>query len=480
MTNEKVGRQEPTQAVVLPFDRSKSQEAIDLYETSGRAAQDWQKLVLTDLMAQNEQGLWIHQKFGYEVPRQNGKGEILAMRELWGLKNGENICHTAHKTSTSHSAFARLIKILSEAGYTEQGRKKRGHTFADQSYKATKQYGLEQIFMQNGGSIVFRTRTEAGGIGESFDLLIVDEAQEYTSNQQAALIYTIAASENPQTIFCGTPPTLSSKGDVFTGLRKQVLSGRGYDSGWAEWSVYAKPDDIMQPALWYETNPSLGMNLRERTIRAEDTGNELDFIIQRLGYWHSYELKSEITQAEWQALQDRTPKLTGKVYAAVKFGADGLNASMSVAARTTTGKIFVETLDCVPQAHGFVWIADFLQRAKNVGAVVIDGKGKTEVLVDLLTNTGVRVKRVLPATGDAITAYASFRQAIDDEQICHGGQPSVVQAVSNCEKRLIGTNGAFGFRSIKDGVDVSIVESLAFAYWLCATTKEKRKQKIAY
>lgn len=475
-----IGNQTPTQAIILPFTSTRSQEAIDLYETSGRIAQDWQKLVLTDLMATDDTGLWVHQKFGYEVPRQNGKGEILAMRELWGLRNGENICHTAHKTSTSHSAFARLIKILSKAGYTEQGRKKQGQTFSEMSYKATKQYGLEQIFLQNGGSIVFRTRTEAGGIGESFDLLIIDEAQEYTQQQQAALIYTIAASDNPQTVFCGTPPTVSSKGDVFVNLRKQALAGKAYATGWAEWSVYAKPDDVMQPALWYETNPSLGLNLRERTIRAEYTGNELDFIIQRLGYWHSYELKSEIRQSDWIALMDKHPQITGKLYCAVKFGADGLNASMSIAARTTGGKIFVETIDCAPQASGFVWIVDFLQRAKNVGAVVIDGKGKTEVLTELLQHSGVKTKRVIPATGDAITAYASFRQAIDDETLSHGGQPSVTQAVSNCEKRLIGTNGAFGYRSIKEGVDVSIVESLAFAYWLCSTTKEKRKQKIGY
>ena len=474
----KTGRQTPTQAVVLPFTDSKSQSAIDLYETSGRNAQDWQKLLLTNIMAVNENGLWTHPRFGYEVPRQNGKGEILTMREFWGLKNGENICHTAHKTSTSHSAFVRLVKLLSEAGYTEQGRKKKGQTAPDMSYKATKQYGLEQIFMQNGGSIVFRTRTEAGGIGESFDLLVIDEAQEYTGTQQSALIYTIAASKNPQTIFCGTPPTISSKGDVFANMRRRVLSGRGNESGWAEWSIYAKPDNINDVALWYETNPSLGTILNERTVRNEDVDNALDFLIQRLGYWHSYELKSEINEAEWNGLKSR-PTLSGKVYAAVKFGADGVNAVLSVADKTTDGRVFVECIDCVPQQNGFGWIIEFVSKCQ-VAALVIDGKGKTDILTDAMDRAGVKTKRVIPTTGEAVNAYASFRQAVDDEAITHGGQPSVVQAVSNCEKRLIGTNGAFGYRSIKNGVEIAIVESLAFAYWICATTKEKRKQKIQY
>ena len=476
----RTGRQTPTQSVILPFKNSKGTEAVALYEQSSRKAQDWQKLLIEDIMAQGEDGLWTHASFGYEVPRQNGKGEVLTMREMWGLVNGENICHTAHKTSTSHSAFIRLEKLLTASGYVELGRKKKGQQIPEKSFKSTKQYGLEQILMTNGGTIVFRTRTEAGGIGESFDLLVIDEAQEYTVSQQSALIYTIAASRNPQTIFCGTPPTLTSKGSVFTGLRKKVISGRSEDAGWAEWSLYAIPDDIMDPELWAETNPSLGTILQERTIRNEDADNRLDFIIQRLGYWHTYELKSEITEADWNALKvSKLPDLKGKLFIGIKFGADGQNVAMSLAVRTGTDRIFLECLGCQPQSSGFGWILNFLAQA-NVETAVIDGKGKTDILLQMLKDQGITVKTIVPETAEAITAYSGFRQAVDDGTICHAGQPSVVQAVANCEKRLIGSNGAFGFRSIKDGVEVAIVESMALARWQCSITKERKKAKIWY
>lgn len=476
----RLGSQAPTQSIVLPYTQSKGTEAVDLYETCGRKAQDWQKLLISNIMAQNDDGLWTHQKYGYEVPRQNGKGEILVMREMWGLVNGEKICHTAHKTSTSHSAFVRLMKVLSDAGYVELGRKKKGRIDPAKSFKATKQYGLEQIFLTGGGSIVFRTRTEAGGIGESFDLLIIDEAQEYTSAQQSALIYTIAASPNPQTIFCGTPPTVTSKGDVFVGVRQQVLSGHAYDTGWSEWSVYQQPEDVMDVDLWYETNPSLGTILRERTIRSEDVRNKLDFVIQRLGYWHSYELKSEITQAEWMSLKSpRLPKLKGKIFCGVKFGVDGANTSLSIALKTEDEKIFLETIGCKPQSQGFAWIVSFVSTA-DVYAVVIDGKGKTDMLSDALKQAKVKAKVIVPAYDEVITAYAGFRQAVDLATITHMGQPSVTQSVSNCERRLIGKSGAFGYRSIKNGVDISIVESMAFAFWARSTITERRKQKIGY
>jgi phage terminase large subunit-like protein len=477
---ERIGSQTPSQAVLIPFRQSKGEEAVALYEESGRHAQDWQKLLITNIMGQNDDGLWTHTKFGYEVPRQNGKGEVLTMREFWGLKNGENVMHTAHKTSTSHSAFMRLVKILTDAGYVELGRKKKGEKTPEKSFKSTKQYGLEQIFMTGGGSIVFRTRTETGGLGEGFDLLVIDEAQEYTGSQQTALIYTIAASRNPQTIFCGTPPTLVSKGEVFPKLRRDVLAGKGEDSGWCEWSVYEKPKDLMDPEAWYATNPSLGTILKERTIRAEFVGDSLDFIIQRLGYWHTYELKSEISEADWMALKvPAVPELSGPLYVGVRFGSNNENTSMSIAVRTKDGRIFLETIGCESQTIGFGWIVRFLQSAR-VGAVAVDGKGKTELLEEVLKQNGVRVKYVAMETSQVITACSGFRQSIDDLSICHMGQPSVTQSIANCEKRMIGTNGAFGFRSLKPEVDVTIVESLALARWICSVSRERRKQRIGY
>lgn len=476
----RLGRQTPTQSIVLPYTKTKGTKAIRSYQESGRKALQWEKLLIGQIMAVNDDGLWTHSTFGYEVPRQNGKGEVLTIRELEGLKQGENICHTAHRTSTSHSAFVRLMSVLTAAGYVELGRKKKGVETPKLSFKATKQYGLEQIFLTGGGSIVFRTRSEAGGLGESFDLLVIDEAQEYTKAQQSALIYTIAASKNPQTIFCGTPPSLVSRGDVFVDLRKKVLSGHTQDTGWAEWSIYTRPEDIFNVDLWYETNPSLGTILTERKIRNEDVGNDIDFLIQRLGFWFEYELKSEISEADWLNLRVKSvPDLKGKLYASVKFGADGLNVTMTVAVRTADQKIFVEAIDCAPQAAGFAWMVSFLQKA-SVSKVVIDGKGKTELFSKMLTDSGCKVTQVIPTAAEAVAAYASFRQAVDDGTICHNGQKSLTQAVSKCAKRLIGSNGAFGFRSINSDVDVTLVEGAALAYWLCSVNKERRKQRIGY
>src|SRR5690625_5274108 len=190
---KRIGSQEPTRSVILPYKYSLGNEAIKIYEKSKRKAFDWQRFLVDAILALNDEGLWTHMTFGFSVPRQNGKNEVVAIRELYGLEKGERILHTAHRTTTSAAAFNRLLAILEESGLEEQT-----------DFNKIKATGRESIELIGGGRIDFRTRTSTGGLGESFDLLVIDEAQEYTDDQRSALMYTIAESQNPQKIYTCT------------------------------------------------------------------------------------------------------------------------------------------------------------------------------------------------------------------------------------------------------------------------------------
>ena len=74
----------------------------------------------------------------------------------------------------------------------------------------------------------------------------------------------------------------------------------------------------------------------------------------------------------------------------------------------------------------------------------------------------------------------AFEQTLFAKRLCHMGQPALAQAASNCEKRAIGTNGGFGYRSLVEGVKVELLESAALAVWKCAEEKEKHTQRIRY
>ncbi|WP_373738282.1 terminase [Jeotgalibaca porci] len=472
----KIGAQFPTVSVILPYQHSKASEAIDSYEESGREAYEWQLNVLEPMMAYDvESGLWIHMKYGYSIPRQNGKNEVVAMREFEGLKKGERILHTAHRTTTSKAAFNRLIKIMEESGLEEKVH-----------FKKIQAIGQERIEIFDAGEISFRTRSSLGGLGESFDLLIIDEAQEYTDDQESALKYTIAASPNPQTVYCGTPPTPHSSGTVFTGLREQALSGRTEDVGWAEWSV-PEQSDVRDPELWYKTNPSLGLRITERIIRSEIGDDEIDFNIQRLGLWLKYNQKSAITENEWNELKvDKLPELEGKLFVGIKYGHDGTNVAMSIAVKTKDKKIFVESIDCRSIREGNTWILSFL-KSSDVGEVVVDGANGQVILTEQIKELNKRLKvgqkiklPTLPTVKEIIVANSKFEQELFQQNIQHNNQPSLSTIVTNADKRNIGSSGGFGYRSQVEEHDVSLMDSVILAHWACSNAKPAKKQRINY
>lgn len=59
------GCQVPSNGFVIPYEHSKGQQAVNLYNLTGRKAQEWQVLLLRDIMSFNEDGVWVHVKFGY-------------------------------------------------------------------------------------------------------------------------------------------------------------------------------------------------------------------------------------------------------------------------------------------------------------------------------------------------------------------------------------------------------------------------------
>ena len=465
----KKGQQKPTASLILKYSKTFGQDAIDLYNRTGRTAQEWQERLMKAILSVNREGLWVHTKFGYSVPRRNGKNEIVAMRELYALTTDEHVLHTAHRTTTSHAAWERLCRLLEAAGYKEK-----------EDYISTKQFGLEKIKMINGdGEVSFRTRSSKGGLGEGFDLLVIDEAQEYTADQETALKYVVTDSKNPQTLFCGTPPTAVSSGTVFMNMRDKALKGDTKNTGWAEWSVEELTDPNDKTA-WYRTNPSLGTVFTERSVEDEVGADELDFNIQRLGYWVRYNLKSAISKAEWEALAvESLPELKSRLFVGIKYGKDGKNVAMSVAAKTGDGNVFVEAVDCRPIKAGNRWLIDFL-KAADIAQVVVDGANGQQLLSD-----NMKAERLhpptLPSVKEVITANALFEQLLTAEKISHKNQPSLAQSVTNCEKRAIGSNGGFGYKSIKDTADIALMDSAVFAIWAAFTAKDvKKRQKIGY
>lgn len=464
--DKRYGQQTPTQSYILPYDKTYGSDAIELYNSTGKTAQEWQELLLYDILAIDKEELFVHSKFGYSVPRRNGKNEVVAIREMYGLMNGEHILHTAHLATTAHAAWERLLRLMEDSDNSPIS-----------SYRA---FGKENIVMPGGGKIEFRTRTSKGGLGEGFDLLIIDEAQEYKDDQESSLKYVVSDSKNPQTIFLGTPPTPVSSGTVFTKFRDNTLKGKVKNAGWEEWSVEVQSDPNNRE-LWYKANPSLGTVLTERKIEDEIGTDDVDFNIQRLGLWIRYNLKSEISESDWAKCKiDKLPTFKGKLFVGIKSGQDGTNIAMSVCVKTEDGYQFVEAIDCRPIRSGCDWIIEFLLKCKSISKVVIDGEYCRDVLLPKIKDYRIKTPIITMTVKEVISAYSLFEHDLYGDKIRHANQPSLTTIATNVEKRAIGSNGGFGYKCLKPTLDISVLDSVVLANWSCSTSKERRKQKISY
>ena len=151
----------------------------------------------------------------------------------------------------------------------------------------------------------------------------------------------------------GTPPTAVSKGTVFPKYRKNVLTGKTQDNGWVEWGV-TQMSDVENVDLWYLCNPSLGLILSERSVRGENREDNIDYNIQRLGLWITYNQRSAISREEWRKLIAETVSMPEKprIYMGIKYAKGTSNVSLAAAVKLADGSIFVEAIDCRPTREG--------------------------------------------------------------------------------------------------------------------------------
>ena len=281
MSSSRVGNQKPRVSLEPKRVSTDGEDVADLATAYGLTPDEWQQDILDVWMGRDKNDNFTARTCGLTVPRQNGKNALLEMRELYGLCiMGEQILHSAHEVKTAAMSFRRLSGFFeNRAMYPE---------LADLLLRIRRTNGQEAIELLNGGRIVFSARSRGANRGMTYDLVVFDEAQELTDEQLEATMSTMAAAPlgNRQTIYTGTPPSPSGHGDVFARIRKQALTGADKNLSWHEWGVAELPSDVSDKALWYDTNPALGIRLDESFTQTEcNTLSKDGFARERLGWW---------------------------------------------------------------------------------------------------------------------------------------------------------------------------------------------------
>lgn len=477
------GSQQPTYSWCDSYTRTEGGFASKIADLYGLSPHPWQRTVLDDWLAIDDQGTLLNRLCVLAVPRQNGKTGVADPRETWGLiHRGEWILHTAQEYQTAQKAFDRLRMKFGAHRNDPNAKYPELNALVKRYTTSANQMVLD---LKNGGHIEFRTRGSNSdmGRGGTFDLVVIDEAQSYTDAQDAALspLNSAAPHGSPQTILMGTvpEPTSAYKGEKFAAVRESLRREPYSGACLHEWSV-PEVGDVTDRSRWYVANPSLGYQLLETALEKDVRTMSPDtFAREHLGWWPETAAASRpIPRSDWNACKVDDPKREGLVVYAVKFSPDGATGAMAACHKPDDGKPFVYVVDSRSMSGGLAWYVETLSKNYQKAAqIVIDGQSNAQALTDRLLDAGVPSRLIMrPRTADVIAASSLLANAVKEHNITHYGQPALDASATETERRRIGNYGGWGFAST-DTADATLIEACALAHWGANTTKRKPGRK---
>lgn len=474
---KRYGSQAPTFQVVGEFARSAGAKLVELFGRYGVRFYGSQKRELELFAARDDGGRFACKTISISKPRQNGKSYACRYYAISMAAKGLHVLYSAHNGGTAHKMYKAIEDFVTDNADFAKRIKRVGGL-----YRAP---GKEGVYFANGGFVEFQTRTNAGTRGSTYDVIIIDEAQELTYDQLDSIKPTTLASDSgdPQMIYVGTPPGPKCPGEVFADQHKAAHEGNSGGAWWLEWSVETVPDLRDRDAvmeLAYATNPAMGYRIKDDVMldAIDSYQNKPDsFAREYLGWWSPVEkANAAIDWGAWtDCAVDAAPE-SGKMAFAVKFSVDGFFASVAVCCIPSTGTPHVELIDYRNIAvQGLDGLAQFAFERRNRAAVfVIDGKAGSEDLAERLESLGMpRKAYVLTGSREYITAASMLVNSVRERGITHNGDQTLNDCVKTCTKRPIGNNGAFGF----GGELPEPVDAVALALWGARTSKRDPNRK---
>jgi hypothetical protein len=109
-----IGSQEPRVRSCPDYEFTSGPAAVKIYESTGRTLDLWQKRSLDDHCAEQFNGRWLTLESAEEVPRQNGKGEIinaLILLHLFVLRT-RTVVYSAHEFKTAKESYLKLFELI--------------------------------------------------------------------------------------------------------------------------------------------------------------------------------------------------------------------------------------------------------------------------------------------------------------------------------------------------------------------------------
>lgn len=436
-------------------------EAIELAESVGLILDPWQQLLVRVTLAEQADGRYAADTVAALVARQNGKGgwlEAVALHGMFLVRDPLTLW-TAHQFKTSSEAFLRIRGWVDGSDDLRKCVSKMNAAHGEE--------GIELF----GGSVRLRfvARSKSSGRGFSPQRIIFDEAQELSTAAQGALVPSMRAQRNRQSIYTGTVPGPDvNHPEVFTGLRDRGRAGTAKRFAWVEWSPRGSDDPLKAATLdlderrhWAAANPALGFRVTEDALASDR--NELtddDFGREALSIWPSVPDHgiSVFGPGAWEALA--VPELTQERPSAIGLEVAVDRSRASIAAAVAGEPATVAVVDERPGTGWLVAEAQRLQGSLDC-AVAVHGQGSVADLIPALEAAGIRLT-ILKA-GDYADACAGIWDRVAAETLQHPDHDLLNQAVYGATKRPTGDRWVWDMK--KSATNVAMLKAATVALW---------------
>ncbi len=455
-------QQHPRRAVASAGD-----DAIEFAESIGYELDEWQQFCIRGILSEDEHARLCAETSLLIVPRQNGKGAVLEVVELYALfvMGLPTILHSAHLGETSADHMARLWAAI--GADADLGRR----------VKPVLAKGYEAIERTDGvmSEIRFRTRSKKGGRGGSPQMVVFDEALFLTDAQVSAMLPSLSAQtmgpDAPLLIYASSAPIGES--EVLHNLRNSVLLGEAPDAWMAEWSVEPPAGDRMAGLraltgdldAWMQANPGGGVRISPTwSMGTERAGMSLEaWCIERLGVVFATDGESGVLpSAKWEACTDLSSHaVDGRIGMAV--GPNGSWAALGFAGVREDGLLHVEIVRHemgVRHAMGTDWLLEAAQAGTaRYGPLIVDPRSPSAGAIEHLRAHGVPLEEL--STGDVVKASTGFQDDVANVRLRHLGQGELTAAVIGADIRPVGESWVFSAKA--SSVDVTPLLAVVLA-----------------